>query len=134
MSARTKINRKTEVAIAALLTEPTHAAAAAKAGVGEATLQRWLRDPEFLASYRAARRMVIEGAVGRLQRASEKAVEALERNLTCGQAGAEIRAATAIIDAAIKGVDQLDVVYRVVVLETQAAQAAEIAKAQNQQG
>ncbi len=41
MSAgRTKLNRKQEAAIAALLTEPTQAAAAAKAGVGAATLQR----------------------------------------------------------------------------------------------
>jgi hypothetical protein len=133
MSARSKIDRKAEAVIAALLTEPSHAAAAAKAGVGEATVQRWLRDPVFLATYRAARRMVIESAVGRLQQATEKAVATLERNLACGQAGSEIRAATAIIDAAIRGVDQLDVVYRVEVLEAQAVQAADIAKAQTQQ-
>ena len=134
MSARSKINRKAEAVIAALLTEPSHAAAAAKAGVGEATVQRWLRDPEFLASFRAARRMVIEGAVGRLQQATEKAVATLERNLACGQSGAEIRAACVILDFALRGVDQLDVVYRVEVLEDQAAQAAEAAKAQAQQG
>jgi len=42
MSAPRKLGRKQETVIAALLTEPTHAAAAAKAGVSEATLHRWL--------------------------------------------------------------------------------------------
>jgi hypothetical protein len=42
MSGRSKLTRKQEALIAALLTEPTHAAAAAKAGVSEATLHRWL--------------------------------------------------------------------------------------------
>ena len=120
MSAGTKITRKTETLIAALLSEPTHAAAAAKAGVGEATVQRWLRDPEFLAAYRAARRAVIESAVGRLQQASEKAVTTLERNLACGQPGVEIRAAVAILDNAIRGIDQLDLAYRLDALEARA--------------
>ncbi len=35
-----KLTRKQEALIAALLTEPTHAAAAARAGVSEATLHR----------------------------------------------------------------------------------------------
>ena len=41
-----KFTRKNEILIAALLTEPTHAAAAAKAGVSPATLYRWLNVPE----------------------------------------------------------------------------------------
>ena len=131
MSARSKINRKAEAVIAALLTETSHAAAAAKAGVGEATVQRWLRDPEFLASYRAARRTVVESAVGRLQQATEKAVAALERNLTSGQSGAEIRAACAILDFALRGVDQLDVALRVETLE---ARAEEYAREKDQKG
>jgi len=120
MSARSKINRKSEAVIAALLTEPSHAAAASKAGIGEATLQRWLRDPEFMSAYRAARRSVIESAVGRLQQASEKAVATLERNLACGQPGVEIRAAVAILDNAIRGIDQLDLAYRLDALEARA--------------
>jgi hypothetical protein len=40
MGGRTKLDRKQEALIAALLTEPTHAAAAARTGVGEATLHR----------------------------------------------------------------------------------------------
>jgi hypothetical protein len=114
---RTKIGRKGGAVIAALLTEPTHAAAAAKAGVSEATVQRWLRDPAFAAAYRAARRAVVESAVGRLQQAAAKAVDALERNLTCGQAGAEIRAAVAVLDKAAWGVEFLDMAARLEDLE-----------------
>jgi hypothetical protein len=88
-----KLNRKQEALIAALLTEPTHAGAAAKAGVCEATLHRWLRLSEFQAAYRQARRGIVEAAIGRLKQTTGKAVEALDRNLTCGQAGNEIRAA-----------------------------------------
>ena len=67
MSGRSKLSRKQEKLIADLLTEPTHAAAAARAGVSEATLHRWLHTPWFQAAYRRARRGVVETAIGRLQ-------------------------------------------------------------------
>jgi hypothetical protein len=112
-----KLTRKQEAVIGALLTEPSHAAAAAKAGVGEATLHRWLRLPEFQAHYRQARRRVVEAAVGRLQQGAYRAVEALERNLACGQPAGEIRAALGILDHAVKAVEFLDLVERVEELE-----------------
>src|SRR5438094_887680 len=56
-----KLTSKQETLIAALLTEPTYAAAAAKAGVGTATLYRWMHLPEFRAAYRRARRELVEG-------------------------------------------------------------------------
>jgi len=108
MSASGKLNRKQEVLIAALLTEPTHAAAATRAGVSEATLHRWLHLPAFRDEYRFARRAVVETAVGRLQQASAKAVDTLERNLTCGHGGTEVRAALAILGQAMHGVELLD--------------------------
>src|SRR6516164_1168153 len=117
MSAPRKLGRKQEALIAALLTEATHAAAAAQAGVSEATLQRWLHLPEFQAAYRQARRRVVEASIGRLQQTTNKAVEALERNLACGHAGSEIRAALGILDHAVKAVELLDVVERVEELE-----------------
>src|SRR5262245_25079799 len=117
MRGRTKLNRKQEALIAALLTEPTHAAAAAKAGVSEATLHRWLHLPAFQAAYRQARRGIVEAAIGRLQRATGKAVEALERNLTCENPGHEIRASLGILDHAVKAVELLDVIERVEELE-----------------
>jgi hypothetical protein len=117
MSAGTKINRKGEAVIAALLTQPTHAAAAAAAGVSEATVQRWLRDPAFAAAYRLARRSVVETAIGQLQQATADAVHALRRNLTCGVPAVEVRAAVAVLDQAVNGVLVIDFEARVEELE-----------------
>jgi hypothetical protein len=49
MSAGGKLTGKQEAVITVLLTEPTHVSGAARAGVSEATRQRWLRLPEFQA-------------------------------------------------------------------------------------
>src|SRR5262249_60295867 len=72
-----KLTRKQEALIAALLTEPTHAAAATKAGISEATLHRWLNRPAVRAAYRRARRELVEGAIGRIQAATGQAVDTL---------------------------------------------------------
>ena len=113
MSAGSKIGRKQEAAIAALLTERMHADAAAKAGISEATLQRWFRDFGFIAAYRAARRQIVEGGIGRVQRVFGEAVDTLRRNLTCGTPSAEIRAAATILEQAVKGVELADLVVEV---------------------
>jgi len=118
-----KRTRREEAAIAALLTEPTIALAAAKAGIGEATILRWLREPSFGAQYRAARRTVVESAIGRLQQATSDAVAALSRNLQCGVPASEIAAAKAIIDFAVKGLELVDLAERVEQLEQAAAGA-----------
>src|SRR5918997_1873267 len=97
--------RKEEAAIAGLLTEPTIAAAAAKAGVSESTLVRWLQEPTFKAQYRAARREVVEGAIGRLQQAATQAVDTLTRNLTCGVPAVEVGAARTVLDQALKAIE-----------------------------
>jgi hypothetical protein len=86
-----------------LITEPTQAAAA-KAGVSEATVQRWLRRPGFCSAYRAARRQLVEGAVGRLQAATGQAVDTL---LAVAKEGAKdsdrVPAATALLGHALRG-------------------------------
>src|SRR5215207_9913631 len=101
VSQRGKRPRHEEAALAALLSEPTIAAAAAKADIGESTLLRWLAEPAFKARYRDARRQVVELAVTGLQQATSEAVESLTRNLTCGVPASEIAAAKAIIDFAV---------------------------------
>ena len=127
MSAGTKIGRKGEAVIAALLTQPTHAAAAAAAGVSEATVQRWLRRPEFSTAYRLARRAVVETAVGRLQQATADAVDALRRNLTCGMPAVEVRAAVAVLDQAVNGVVLID-------LESQVEELKRLFRPESPQG
>src|SRR6516162_1710221 len=112
MSAPGKIGRKQEALIAALLTEPTHAAAATKAGISEASVQRWLRLPEFQAAYRQARRELVEGAVGRIQAATGQAVDTLLAVAKDGaKDGDRVRAAVALLEHAFRGVEQADVLH-----------------------
>jgi hypothetical protein len=85
MAAKQKNPRRWEVAIGALLDTRTIAEAALKAKVPERTLKSWLADPRFQGLFRQARRQVVEGAIGRLQQVTHKAVDTLERNLACGQ-------------------------------------------------
>jgi hypothetical protein len=107
-----------EAAIAALLCEPTHALAAEKAGIGLATLQRWLRKPAFVSAFRRARRRVVEHAIGRLQNTTGEAVEALRRNLSAAKSGDQIRAALGILDHANRAIGTLDLLERVEQLES----------------
>jgi hypothetical protein len=123
--AGSKRLRQEEAAIASLLTEATIESAAQKAGVGERTLVRWLQEPAFKAEYRAARRSVVESAIGRLQQAATQAVDALTRNLTCGTPAVEVGAAKAVLDQAIKAVELIDLAERVEALEQASEQAAE---------
>jgi hypothetical protein len=118
---RGKRPRQEEVAIAALLAEPTVVLAAEKVGIGESTLLRWLQEPSFKARYREARRQVVEAAIGRLQTVTTKAVDALERNLGCGIPAVEVGAAKAILDQAVKGVELVDLAERIEALEQAAA-------------
>jgi len=115
--------RREAAAIAALLAEPTVEAAAKRAGISESTLLRWLQDAAFSAEYRAARRAVVEGAIGRLQQTATQAVDALARNLRCGIPAVEVGAAKAVLDQAMRGLELLDLAERVAALE-QAADAA----------
>jgi hypothetical protein len=107
-----KLTRKQEALIAALLTEPTHAAAAAKAEVSEATLHRWLRLPDFRAAWRAARREVVEGAIGRMQGATGQAVDTLVAVATAGVKDADrVRASVALLDHAFRGLTEADALH-----------------------
>jgi len=113
-----KLSRKREAAITALLTCASIGKAAEVTGVSERTLRSWLRDPEFKAAFRAARRQVVEAAVGQLQRATGAAVRTLRRNLSCGKAAVEVRAALGIIEQSIKAVELIDLDDRVAALES----------------
>src|SRR3954454_11167050 len=103
---RSKQPRAQERAIAALLTESTHAAAAEKAGVSPATLGRWLKDPVFSDEFHRARRDIVRGAVDRLQVATGLAVESLVSVAKDGKRdGDRVRAAVALLDHAFRGIN-----------------------------
>lgn len=114
-----KLSRKQEAAIAALLSESTVAQAAGKAGVGEVTLWRWLKEPGFKAAYREARQQVVDTAIGRIQEVCSEAVETLRAVMQDAQAPASSRVAAAksILEMAMKAVETQDLEERIAVLE-----------------
>lgn len=112
-----KIGRKAEALVAALLTEPTQEAAALKAGVSDRTARKWMRRPEFVSAYRAARRRLVELAIGKIQRATAEAAETLTASLKAPRASSRIRAADLILTRAERGMEMLDLAERVEALE-----------------
>jgi hypothetical protein len=112
-----QLSGRQERVLLALLDTPSIKAAAAATGVNEKTVRRWLRQPEFQAAYRAARRAVVEETLALLQRIGAKAVAALHKNLACEKPAVEVAAAVAILDRAIRGVELSDLAERVEELE-----------------
>ena len=115
--AGTKLTRKAEQAIAALLEHSTIAEAAKACGVSERSLWRWLQREDFQRRYREAQRAVVDSAITKLQAATVRAVETLERNLNCGNFFAENAAAQAILTHSFKAVELVDMKERLRRLE-----------------
>ena len=114
-----KLSRKQELAIAALLTCSAITDAAKQCGIGEVTLHRWLKDATFQATYRDARRVVVQHAIAQVQRATGEAVETLRSVMQDAEAPASARvsAAKAILETALKGIEIDDLEVRIVALE-----------------
>lgn len=113
------LTAKQEQAIAALLTEPSVAAAAAKVRSSERTLHRWLDDPAFETAYRLARRKAVQQAIGRLQQVSSAAVAVLMRLMADAStpAGTRLQAAKTLLEMAIRAVELEDLEARIKRLE-----------------
>lgn len=107
-----KLPRLRALAIVALLTEPSHYAAAARLGISRSTLQVWLNDPEFAGELEAARREIVQGTVNALQVASRVAVKGLVRQVHHSSESAAYRAAIAILEHAHKATELTDVIER----------------------
>jgi hypothetical protein len=122
-----KRSQQEEAAIVALLSEPTIAEAAGKAGIGERTLLRWLADPSFKTRYRDARRQVVEHAVSGLQQAASKAVLVLVALAEDGAVppAARVSAAKTILDQAFRGMEVIDLAADVADLKRHLNGAAE---------
>ena len=69
-----KVGRKQEEAIAALLSQRNVEEAARLAGVGVRTLYRWMKEPAFDTAYREAKRAAFSQAIARLHQMSSAAV------------------------------------------------------------
>ena len=61
----------------------------------------------------SARRQIVEGAISKIQQTMILAVLALNRNLTCGNPGTEVRAAQVILEHSTKAVELWDLEQRV---------------------
>jgi len=106
-----KLSADQETAIAALLTESTYSRAAAAVSIDEGTLYRWLHQPSFRAAYRHARRELVEAGIGRIQAATGQAVETLVSIARHGRRdGERIRAATALLDYALRGLADAELI------------------------
>jgi hypothetical protein len=98
--------------IAALLSEPSYAAAAAKAGVAETTVYRWMHLPGFRTAYRLARRELVERAIGRVQAATGQAVETLVTIARDARRdGDRVRASVALLDHAFRGLAEANILH-----------------------
>lgn len=107
-----KLSRKQEAAIVALLAKGTVRDAAKDANVSEATLWRWMQQEAFREAYRAARRESMATAITALQAVAHEAVDALQRNLTCGEPKTEVAAARVVLAASFKSYEVQDIEAR----------------------
>jgi hypothetical protein len=121
----TKFARKSEQAIAALLTRPSIEDAARVAGVGEKTLRRWIQEPQFRARYLRARRESVHQALARIQQATGAAGTTILKLMTDTNvpAAVRLRAAECVFGLAVKGVEIEDIEVRVSELERAAEEA-----------
>ncbi len=108
-----------ETALNSLLASATITEAAKKCGLNEKTLRRYLADADFQKEYRAARRVVFEQNISRLQSLHTQAVDALERNLTCENPSVEVRSAQIIIEGNRKDFETLDILERLEKIENE---------------
>jgi DeoR/GlpR family transcriptional regulator of sugar metabolism len=120
-----KENNK-EKALTALLESATITEAAKRCGLSEKTLRRYLDDAEFQKEFRAARRVVFEQNIVRLQSLHAGAVDTLERNLNCENPSVEVRAAQIIIEGNRKDFETLDILERLEQLEMHNANKNEL--------
>src|SRR6266852_8786099 len=120
-----KFDHKKEQAIAALLSHRNVEAAARAVGISSNTLLRWMKEPEFDAAYREARRMASGQSIARLQDASGAAVTTvlkimLDSNMS---AGTRLRVAEIVLAQTAKAIEIEDIDVRVAELERAAGSA-----------
>ena len=120
----TKFRRKKEEAIAALLTQRNIEEAAKTIGVAPNTLLKWMKEPEFQAAYRDARRAAFSQSIARLQQGTAAAATTLLKTMIDANtpASVKVRAAEAIFNHAAKAIEIEDIEARVSALEKAAGE------------
>ena len=114
-----KFGRKREEAIAALLTQRNVEEAARAAGIGTRTLLRWMKEPEFDAAYRQARRSAFGQSIARLQQGASAAASTLLKIMLDQNSppSCRLRASESILTHGAKAIEIEDIEARVAELE-----------------
>ena len=114
-----KSDRKKDEAIVALLSQRNVEEAARAVGIAPNTLRRWLKQPEFDAAYREAKREAFSQTIARLQGASSAAASTLIKVMldVSTPAATRVRAADSILDRAGKAMETEDTQARLTALE-----------------
>ncbi len=114
-----KFGRKWEEAIAALLTQRNTEDAARAVGISVSTLLRWMKEPEFKAAYREARRIAFGQSVARLQQAASAAVSTLLKVMVdpATPPATKVKAVDSVLDHAAKAIEIEDIEARLTDLE-----------------
>lgn len=121
-----KMTARQLTALTALLTYPNLTQAAAASNLGERTLFRYLRDPQFAKLYQRARHDQLAQAIAALQIKASEAVNVLFQIAKDpqGKATARVAAARAIVDGALKASEMENIEGRLAMLEQRVKGAA----------
>src|SRR5271170_1959534 len=124
-SRKTKLGRKKEEAVLALLSQRNTEEAARAIGVTPRTLYRWSQEPDFSAAYREAKRSAFSQAIARLQTMTAAAVSTLGKVMVdhAAPAASRVRAASSVLDFAAKAIEIEDLGARLAALEQSAEDA-----------
>lgn len=119
MAGGDKFNHKRELAIVGLLTSNDLHGAAEVAGVSVNTLLRWLQQDDFKSQYKQAKQETLQQAISNLQKAAGEAVQVLRDVANDKEVapGARVSAAKVILDGALKGSEQENIIERIEELE-----------------
>jgi hypothetical protein len=120
-----KLTRKQEQAIVALLSTRSVEEAARTCKTPARTLFRWLKESEFDAAYRVAKRAAFGQAIARLHHLSSAAVSTLGKVMLdpATPPATKVRAADSILERTIKAIEVEDIDARVAALEQAAPQS-----------
>jgi DNA-binding MurR/RpiR family transcriptional regulator len=117
-----KLRQKKQLAISALIQNSSVKEAASAINVSESTIYRWLQDPSFLASFREAKKRIVEHAISRMQATCEKAVQVLDEVMgdPMTPASSRVTSAKIVLDMSLRTVEIEDIENRIRVLEERA--------------
>jgi hypothetical protein len=115
----TKLPRKQETAISALLSQRSLDEAAKATGVSVSTLRRWMAIPEFKEAYLKARRDAVTQGYARLQQNSGAAGAVLLKLMAdpATKASTRVQAARCILEFATQSLETEDLLLRIERLE-----------------